>query len=226
MGEYFSWVNVDKNQYISPNDFDFGNKVGESSFKGNTFLCALKDLLASDWKEDHIVWLGDQVVIPENESNPVIKVLVKEVKKERFVTPMDVVWSNNYTNISGLFKAAEEKVRHEIDTMIEYRYYEEKDFWNEYKVDIKDPYKGFFQRMGREYEYVINKDKKIAYSTRKSKVLRIEEDDVIRIDKIEPLPFLMAYGCYYIGAWLGDRIGVSDDLPEGVTLMEDVAIKL
>lgn len=29
MGEYYDWVNVDRKEYISPCDFDFGNKKHE-----------------------------------------------------------------------------------------------------------------------------------------------------------------------------------------------------
>ena len=26
MGEYFSWINLDRKEYISPSDFEIGNK--------------------------------------------------------------------------------------------------------------------------------------------------------------------------------------------------------
>ena len=31
MGEYYDWVNIDKREYISPSDFDLGNKIHESA---------------------------------------------------------------------------------------------------------------------------------------------------------------------------------------------------
>ena len=49
MGEYYDWVNVDRKEYISPNDFDFGNKRTESLVRRNVFLCALRDLLSKEW---------------------------------------------------------------------------------------------------------------------------------------------------------------------------------
>lgn len=33
MGEYYSWINVDKKEYICPADFDYGNKFHESMHK-------------------------------------------------------------------------------------------------------------------------------------------------------------------------------------------------
>ena len=29
MGEYYNWVNIDKKEYITPRDFDYGNKFWE-----------------------------------------------------------------------------------------------------------------------------------------------------------------------------------------------------
>lgn len=33
MGEYYRWVNVDKKEYICPEDFDYGSKFGASMHK-------------------------------------------------------------------------------------------------------------------------------------------------------------------------------------------------
>ena len=46
MGEYYNWVKVDKKEYISPNDFDFGNKRTESLGKCDALIRALRDLSA------------------------------------------------------------------------------------------------------------------------------------------------------------------------------------
>ena len=53
MGEYYDWVNVDRKEYINPNDFDFGNKKHESMGRGNVFLCALRELLSKEWEGVH-----------------------------------------------------------------------------------------------------------------------------------------------------------------------------
>ena len=45
MGEYFNWVNADRQEYLSPYDFDLGRKRSESMSRGNELLKALQDLL-------------------------------------------------------------------------------------------------------------------------------------------------------------------------------------
>lgn len=47
MGEYFSWINLDKKEYISPGDFDIGYKGYESVYINNALLCALKELMGN-----------------------------------------------------------------------------------------------------------------------------------------------------------------------------------
>lgn len=52
MGEYYKWVNIDKKEYISPRDFDYGNKFWESMNKDSAPLHALHVLLANEWRGD------------------------------------------------------------------------------------------------------------------------------------------------------------------------------
>lgn len=52
MSEYYIWVNVDKKEYISPFDFDYGSKYFESCQKNSTVLLALHTLLFHEWKRD------------------------------------------------------------------------------------------------------------------------------------------------------------------------------
>ena len=73
MGEYFDWVNVDKKEYLCPNDFDLGNKLHESAFAGNDLLEALYDRLSSEWKGDMIIFLGDEIDISKDENNPALR---------------------------------------------------------------------------------------------------------------------------------------------------------
>ena len=48
MGEYYKWVNIDKKEYLYPNDFGYGNKFRESMHKDSDPLHALRALLADD----------------------------------------------------------------------------------------------------------------------------------------------------------------------------------
>jgi hypothetical protein len=75
MGEYYSWVNINKKEYIAPCDFGLGSKLLGSVVADNQLLGALYDLLSSDWNGDMIVFLGDETNITENEKNPVLRKL-------------------------------------------------------------------------------------------------------------------------------------------------------
>ena len=66
MGEYYSWVNVDKKEYFCPDEFGCGNKLHESMGKDSLPLSVLHSLLEDEWKGCRILWLGDECTIPEH----------------------------------------------------------------------------------------------------------------------------------------------------------------
>lgn len=200
MGIYYDWVNLDKKEFICPNDFNQGNKVYETTAIKNPLLGALYDLLASDWRGDTLVFLGDDVFIPDTTDNPVLRRLHNEwrVWNQRG-TDWDYVYEN-YHNISGLYKAAEEEVRNELNYKLEDNDWD----FNEYKVDPKDPFKGLFVRESRFFRYTVNHTKR----------------EYIDIEALpsphNPLPVLMAFpgrGEEFTGSWLGDELEVSEGLP-------------
>ena len=76
MGEYYDWVNVDRKEYISPVDFDYGSKRYESMWeRGNSFLCALRELLSKEWAGDHVLFLGDESPIPADTENETLRII-------------------------------------------------------------------------------------------------------------------------------------------------------
>lgn len=201
MGEYYSWVNVNKKEYLDPYDFDLGVKLYESAYGRNHLLGALYDLLSSDWKGDAIVFLGDQTNITENDKNPVLRKLSAE--RQIWGEPgveMDYVY-DTYRCISGLFKASEGIVRDEIERMVK-----DDDFSaNLYGVSKESPYEGLFNRESLFCRYAINHTKKEFFDVEHT-----------RIPHFNPLPILMAFpgcgdGC--TGFWLGDQIEVSNERP-------------
>lgn len=44
----------------------------------NLLLCALEELLDSDWKDDRIIFIGDESPVPKNRINSAIDVLVSD----------------------------------------------------------------------------------------------------------------------------------------------------
>ena len=211
MGEYYSWVNIDKREYLSPGDFGLGSKLYESAGEGNPCLGALYALLASDWKGDAIVFLGDETDISEKETNPVLRRLSAE--RQAWGEPgvdADYVWEK-YRCVSGLFRAAEEEVRREIDWMVQ-----NDDFAGDrYGVDPRAPYAGLFLRETVLCRYTINLTKKEFYNTEKTRVLY--RDAAGAPVRINPLSLLMAFPGFpedaCTGLWLGDAIAVSAEKP-------------
>lgn len=212
MGEYYDWVNIDKKEYISPSDFDLGNKLYESAFAGNSFLGALYNLLASDWNGDSIVFLGDQTNITEQDTNPVLRSLSAE-RQEWGEAGYDADYViATYKCISGLFKAAEKEVRHEIEWMIELGNFE----FNYYGVSPNAPYKGLFVMNSSFFRYTINHSKNEYFDVENTRLTYANREGVLTT-RINPLPLLMAFPgspcdrC--TGLWLGDQIEVTDSLP-------------
>ena len=111
MGEYYDWVNVDKKEYITPNDFDYGNKSIESCSRGNEFLCALRELLHNEWAGDHIFFMGDEKNIPEDTKNETLKLMYNRTVEFGYPgCPFDTEMEY-FKNVGGLFKEAEKEVR-------------------------------------------------------------------------------------------------------------------
>ena len=219
MGEYYKWVNIDKKEYITPRDFDYGNKFWESMHKDSDPLHALRALLADEWRGDRVLWFGDEMRVTEHFPNEVIRILYAQ--SVEFGYPGDAydMILDTYRNVSCLFKEAEEDVREEIGYYIkDYLELRRLEHYNEYGIDLKNPYEGLFLKTGRRYKYTINHTKKVYYS--------LDETDILfqnntKNDFSDPLPILMGYGrVTEPGEWLGDIIGVSDSRPEGYLLLK------
>lgn len=222
MGEYYDWINVDKKEYICPNDFDFGNKRTESLVRGNVFLSALYDLLSKEWREDHIFWMGDEKNIPEDTENLTLRILYEHTVQIGYPGCAFDTVCESYKNVSGLFKAAETEVRQEIGFYLEDIRSNEPFLNNEYGIDIEKPFDGLFLREGQSFKYVINQTRKVCYSCGLTKILYQNNTEN---DYADPLPILMAYGRVTdTGIWVGDVIGVADEIPEGYELLESVRL--
>lgn len=61
MGQYFNAVNLDKQEFVSPHDYDGGAKLMEHSWLYNPMVNAVVIALSpyGAWFKDHIVWAGD-----------------------------------------------------------------------------------------------------------------------------------------------------------------------
>ena len=220
MGEYFDWVNVDKKEFISPSDFGYGNKLHETMHRDSDPLLALHSLLAERWAGDHILFLGDECNVPEDTHNYVYELLTRQYK---LYPDGGFTWDmvfDTYRNISGLFKEAENEVRREISFFLEELNNYDEDVHNEYGVDINDPFEGLFTLTGCRRRYVLNHTQKMCYSLEESKILYLDHTEAKYSD---PLPILLCFGgnCDP-GSWIGDSIGVDEEIPEGYTLLKEI----
>ena len=223
MGEYYKWVNVDKKEYICPEDFEYGSKFHETIHKDSVPLHALHSLLVNEWKGDRIIWFGDECLVPEQSSNSVIKTLYEQ--SVEFGYPEDAfgMICGSYQNVSCLFSEAKTVVCEEIGYYLE-ECRENKEFEpvNEFGINPEDPYKGLFQKTVRRYKFTINHSKKIYYS--------LDETDILFRNHTknafsDPLPILMGYGrITEPGEWLGDIVGVSDQRPEDYSLIKEIYV--
>ena len=191
MGEYYQWVNVDKKEYICPADFDYGSKFYESMHKDSTPLHALHSLLTDEWKGDRVLWFGDECSVPEQSSNGVIKTLYEQ--SVEFGYPEDAfdMICESYRNVSCLFKEAEKDVREWIeDDLEEYRENGKLDHFNEYGIDLYNPYEGLFLKTAKRRMFTINHTKKIYYTFAETDMLFL---DRTKNDYGDPLPILRLF---------------------------------
>ena len=100
MGEYYTWINIDKREYLEPFDFDYGGKFHESGHRTNEMMEALYNLLSSDWKNCRIGWIGDECSVPQDIHSDFFDVLnsVAKVLKKYDKTTISV---NGYTDSTG-----------------------------------------------------------------------------------------------------------------------------
>ncbi|MBQ7502140.1 hypothetical protein IJT93_05415 [bacterium] len=226
MGEYFRWINIDKKEYIEPYSFDCGGKITESSHLGNAFLCALRELLFGEWSGDRIMFLGDYYNLPEDPQSGILQDLFEQTAKaEKAACSYEICCLDDfidyyYRDVSCLFKAAESEVRRNIASYIkDVENGEASEIPNQYRIDPENPYEGLFLKEGRDFRFTVNHTKKVCYSPGSVKFYLDNKEKT----GADPLPLLLACGDTPVpGPWLGDIIGVSDEIPEGYELLSEV----
>ena len=226
MGEYYVWANPERREYIDPYSFDYGSKLYNSCQRDGFVLRALRDLLKKEWKGCRFFWMGDGAELPEDIA-PELFLVFKEHCNECHGYMFDAVCTF-YKNMSGLYKGSEKMVTEEINLFLkdiaERKNSEPDKYWmrNEFGINLKNPFDGLFLREGIDAKYIVNYTKKVCYSFEGTKILQENGDEN---DYADPLPMLMKYGrSTNPGTWLGDVIGVADELPEGITVMDSITL--
>lgn len=167
--------------------------------------------------------MGDEKAPPADTENETLRILYSDTV--RYGAPGDAydMVCETYKNVSAQFKTAEAETRREILFYLEdLERGNPYNTCNEYGVDVTKPFDGLFSRTGRDYLYTINHTKKTCYSFQKSRILSLDNQE---LESADPLPILMAYGRVAdTGEWVGDIIGVSDEMPDGYRLLEEIRI--
>lgn len=220
MGEYYNWVNVDKKEYLCPGDFGFGNKRTESLVRGSSLLCALREMIFTKWSGDHLIFMGDETPVFQEADNEALRILYRHSVEAGFPgEPFDTV-CETYRNVSALFRVAEQEVRKEIRFYVRDARCGKSQLQNTFGVDLNEPFAGLFLKTGKDFRYTINHTKKVYYAFGETKILYLDHTECGYAD---PLPLLMAYGRATVtGAWVGDIVAVSDDIPKGYELLQEI----
>ncbi len=246
------WLNPVKGEFMEPIDFDHGSKRRESSWVGCELLNALFTLMDSDWKDDPIVWIGDDYTVLHNESNPTLRITEMICGAEPYDYAIDA-----FKNVSCQFSNCDRRdvvtnVFH-VDTLKRYgldeedlnRYFnrcDESYGTSYYEIKYVDSFeesaqfmvdylgeKGMFARKANSYHLIINNTKKEF----------IDTDNIVANDngyRYNPFPALMIKedGRYrlrehseddYCGIWLGDEIRISNDSSDVPDYYEEVSNK-
>lgn len=202
MGQYYKYVNLDKNQCLIPWSFECGAKLMESSYidvKNNTsnkYISALCWLLERSWKGDHIVLTGDYAEISNQ------------------AQPSDDKWYRSLKNLSKIYP---NHTLTDVETG-EVIYCLYNDSYKEIKPGVLPDLSGYTIP-----RYIVNDETKEYIDT---KSLPSQWGTVA----IFPLSLLIAcgnglgggdyhsaYGQDYVGDWIenSDKVHLTNECPEG-----------
>ena len=203
MGEYYDFVNLDKKEYLSPSPFGSGNKLFECTHVDDEFINCAYTLMNNEWKNDTVLFLGDESNLNSN-GNCIIQKIIDKYGKN----PIDDVWEEG-VNISRLFKVVEKEmtgpnaIYYSENKLLEVNY-------------INKVYK--IKEYSREFiffRYVIN-------HTKGQYIDRNKLGDCGRIYYLDPFPMLIGVGRHseydypnfrksYMGMWIGDDIELTNN---------------
>ena len=143
MGEYFSWVNLDRREFIQCGDFDDGLcKLYQTVWYECLGLKAFYTLLSKEWTGQKILYLGDETEAIEDHRNPVVAQLIEEHRRWGQVGFLFDYVYEKYRDITPLFTNTAESLKSEIEWI---KSDPERKF-DPYHIDHDAPFCGLFER--------------------------------------------------------------------------------
>lgn len=208
MGEYYSWVNMDRREFVQCAHFsDSRCKLYQTIWYDCMGLRAFCTLLNREWRGQRIIYLGDESDPEGDHGNQALAQLIEEHRMwDQPGSLFDYV-DENYYDITPVFAEAEGSLRQAIESALG----TEEDETSSYHIDLKDPFRGLFERRLTDFRYVVNETK--------GEFLDRERAQWSKGYPVNPLPLLLAYVSFeeesFLGTWIGDSLWATDELPSG-----------
>ena len=204
MGQYFSWVNLDKDEIIETYAWPNGEKLHECAYVGCEETDAALTMLAGDWAGDLVVFLGDYATF-KDEVHPGRRAVERclagrHVEDYLFDVCRDICGRFDYVRDHP-------EVTHPV-----YVDGESHERWV--------PYEGPFDIAIRHFHYVVN-DARREYVDRRCTAVRYIDEATGEIVRYDPVPELMCSQTGWLedpeheieGRWLGDVVRPTDEHP-------------
>lgn len=214
MGVYYSWVNMDRREFIQCGDFDDSRcKLYQTIWYDCMGLRAFCTLLNKEWRGQRIIYLGDEWEPEGDHGNSTVAQLIEEHRIWNQPGYLFDYVEENFHDITPVFAETEDSLRSEIEYVLEAQKDERNPYrdYDPYHVDPKDPFHGLFERKLIDFRYVVNETK--------GEFLDREKAQNSKGHLVNPLPLLLAYVPFeeepFLGKWIGDRLWTTDELPPG-----------
>lgn len=208
MGQYFSWINVDKHERLNNTFWNFAPTLYGRCFTPCEENQAMLSLLATRWKGDVVVFYGDYADFSKAGNNPGCKYIQDKINASGLTTPDFIYETRDATGNLRIAKS---------DPKNSHGFPEGKpiDYCGPFDVEIK------------EWRYVVNPARREYIDYQRTPVVFISTSFIQRYD---PLPLLLASETRTFddpseeieGRWLGDVVYPTDENPgENFSLIAD-----
>ena len=201
MGQYFTWLNVDKREQLDPLAFEGGLKWCETCYVGSERTEAALTLLAGPWAGDAVIFMGDYCS-PGDIDNPLMQRVAAEYGAHGACDLME----DTFTNVTGMFAV----VRGRGECLYE----------NDVPLGARE-YVGTFDVAFSHPRYLINDSKREYVDREQTMVWHVNRGHLpFGVVRFDPTPLLLSSGhgpdgFEEFGPWLGDRVHATNARPEG-----------
>lgn len=206
MGQYFSWVNVDKHERLDNCFWDFAPGLHGRCFAPCEENQAMLSLLATHWKGDVVVFYGDYASFGRND-HPGCKYIQAQIDASGWNETDFIYESHDATGYLRIAKDSPKNRRNHLDD------------------EYLDYYDGPFDVDINEWRYVVNPALREYIDYQRTPAVFVSTRYIQRYD---PLPLLLASEIQAIddpkeeieGRWLGDVVYPTNEDPgEGFSLV-------